>query len=258
MKQIALLIIIALATLTASAKSVAEQADDAYSADNFRLAEKLYRQAAATDGTSATLYFNLGNTYYRLGQPGRAILYYQRALKLDPANEDAATNLAFVNSRITDKAGDRGSFMSKLLDKTVSQASSDGWAWTALGAFAAVLVCVAFYIFSANVAVRKVSFFGGIALLCVAIIAIVLAVIAGRRATDNRRAIIITPSTQLSTSPRQPKDKSEEAMLLHEGTLVEIIDSVATPSDSINPMWLDVRVDNTHRAWVSAKAIERI
>lgn len=258
MKKIVSLLIIALAVLASQAASLAEQGDSAYTADDFQRAAELYTKAAETEGTSSALFYNLGNTYYRMGQLGRAILNYERALKLDPTNEDARANLAFVNSRIIDRPGDRGSVMSKIVDDTVSSAHSNTWSWLAIGCFTLLLIAIAVYIFSDNVALRKVSFFGGLALLALTIAEIVLAVIAADKATSTERAVVIAPSTQLSTSPRPPKDKTEQAILLHEGTVVEIIDSVATPADTANSVWLDVRVDNVNRAWISKSDTERI
>ena len=68
-------------------------------------------------------------------------------------------------------------------------------------------------------------------------------------------AIVIEPSTILSTSPRVPKDRTEEALLLHEGTKVEILDSIC---NSTSDKWYDVKVDNSHRAWINADAVEII
>lgn len=258
MKKIVSLLIIALAVLTSQAASLTEQGDSAYTADDFQRAAELYAKAAETEGTSSALFYNLGNTYYRMGQLGKAILNYERALKLDPTNEDARANLALVNSRIIDRPGDRGSVMSKIVDDTASSAHSNTWSLLAIGNFTLLLIAIAVYIFSDNVTLRKVSFFGGLALLALTIAGIILAVIAADKATSTERAVIIAPSTQLSTSPRLPKDKTEQAILLHEGTVVEIIDSVATPADTANPVWLDVRVDNANRAWISKSDTERI
>ncbi|WP_290381691.1 hypothetical protein [uncultured Muribaculum sp.] len=47
-------------------------------------------------------------------------------------------------------------------------------------------------------------------------------------------------------------------MLLHEGTKLEILDSVTTRIDSVTTRWYDVKVDNNNRAWVRASAVERI
>jgi hypothetical protein len=45
-------------------------------------------------------------------------------------------------------------------------------------------------------------------------------------------------------------------MLLHEGTKVTIVDSI--PGTGEDKMWYDVKVDDSHRAWVSSQAVEKI
>ena len=102
---------------TATAGPLDQQADSAYSADRFEEAARLYRKAIAEYGSSAELYYNLGNSYYRLGSPGKAIVAYERALRIDPTFSDARTNLDFVNSRLPDRQGERGTFMSNTFDR---------------------------------------------------------------------------------------------------------------------------------------------
>ncbi|WP_304685694.1 tetratricopeptide repeat protein [Muribaculum intestinale] len=242
-------------TITVSAQSLTQRADSAYAADNFAEATELYLQIADEEGTSSNLYYNLGNCYYRQGKPGMAILYYERALRLDPSNADARTNLEFVNSRITDEPGDRGMFISNTINGFACRLSGNEWAGIAIGCFIMLLGAVALYIFSANVPLRKVGFFGGFVLLALCIIANVFASVSTRYSTSHDHAVVIDSSTLLSTSPRVPKDRSEEAMLLHEGTCVEILDSVTTRVDSTVVKWYDVKVDNSHRAWINGNAI---
>ncbi|WP_295731764.1 tetratricopeptide repeat protein [uncultured Muribaculum sp.] len=242
-------------TFSMSAQSLVESADSAYAADDFAKSTALYLKAAEVDGTSSNLFYNIGNSYYRQGKPGMAILYYERALRLDPSNVDARANLEFVNSRITDEPGDRGMFISNTVNGIACRLSGNVWAGMAIGCFILMLGAVALYIFSANVPLRKVGFFGGFVLLALCVIANVFASVSTRYSTAHDRAVVIDPSTLLSTSPRVPKDRSEEAMLLHEGTCVEILDSVTTRIDSVATKWYDVKVDNNHRAWISGKAV---
>ncbi|MGD8453056.1 MAG: tetratricopeptide repeat protein [Phycisphaerae bacterium] len=75
--------------------------------DNPAAAEQQYRQAAACFETlaaaglgNAAIEFNLGNTYFRLGQSGKAILHYRRAARLDPANSQLLANLAFARRQV--------------------------------------------------------------------------------------------------------------------------------------------------------------
>lgn len=244
--------------LSAQTLSVTERADSAYTADNFGLASELYQKVIDDEGPSAALYYNLGNSYYRLGEMGKAILAYERALRLNPTYTDARNNLEFVNGRISDRPGERGTFLGNALDSAANSAHSNTWAWLAFSAFILTLAGVLAYIFSNQINIRKLGFFGGIVLLIATGIFIFLSYRSAAIAIADDAAIITVPSTILSTSPREPKDRNQEAMLLHEGTKVKILDSVKSTTDTINSLWYDVEVDNAHRAWINSAAVERI
>ena len=252
------IITLTLMASSAKASSVIEAADSAYSTSDYQKAAELYTKALADEGLSPQLYYNLGNAYYRLNRPGLAILNYHRALRLDPTYKDARENLEFVNSRITDRPGERGTFLGNAIDSAASAARSDTWTWIAFGAFAATCALVALYVFSSTVSYRKAGFFGGLAMLVITGIALFLAIRGASIQTDTTMAVVTEPSTILSTSPREPRDRSEEAMLLHEGTALKILDSVRSVTDSVPGMWYDVEIDNQHRAWINSRHAERV
>ncbi len=252
-------IILALAAAFPSAgATLTQQADSAYMHDDFAEATRLYLQIAETEGTSSDLYYNIGNCYYRQKQPGKAILYYERALRLDPSNEEARANLEFVNSKITDEPGDRGMFISNTVNGFAQKVPANTWAVIAIASFVLFLGAIALYVFMSNVRLRKTGFFGAIILLVICVLANIFASVATRYSTAGNIAVVTEPSTLLSTSPRAPKDRSEEAVLLHEGTTVEILDSVSVKTDSAAVKWYDVKVDNSTRAWIRGTDIERI
>lgn len=236
--------------------SLLVKANAAYEKDNFNEAIKLYDQVAATVGTSSELYYNMGNTYYRLGNMGKAILYYERSLNLDPSNDDARTNLEFVNDKIQLKI-DRGTtFFSDTIGGFVKQTSSNTWGWIGVVCFLLFIGAVVLYIFSGVIALRKIGFFGGGVLLLFSILANICAFYTHANAVNNDYAIVTVPSATLSTSPRIPKDKTEEAFLLNEGTKVEIVDSLKNVET--NDTWYDVKADEQHRAWINGSYIEKI
>jgi hypothetical protein len=75
--------------------------------DDHTRAKQLFRQAAAafeslvTDGArSVALEYNLGNTYFRLGELGRAILHYRRARQLEPSDAKLTANLRYARNRV--------------------------------------------------------------------------------------------------------------------------------------------------------------
>lgn len=259
MKNFIVLLLLLIATLPVNAgNNLMQQADSAYTADNFKEAADTYLHVINTEGSSAELLYNLGNCYYRLGEMGKAVLAYERALRLDPTFEDAKTNLDFVNARIADRPGERGSFLGNALDAAANSARSNTWAWLAFAFFAVTACGLMAYIFSETVIVRKIGFFGSILSILACGCFMYLAFRSAAIATADDVAIITSPSTILSTSPRVPKDRTQEAMLLHEGTKVTILDSVRSTTDSVNSLWYDVEVDNAHRAWINASAVEKI
>ncbi len=243
---------------TASAATLTQEADSAYMNDEYAKALDTYLKIVDSEGTSSNLYYNIGNCYYRLNKPGMAILYYERALRLDPSNDDARTNLEFVNSKITDELGDKGMFISNTVNGFAQRFPANDWAGLALGSFVLLLGAIALYFFASSIPLRKTGFFGAIVLLLICVFANICASIATRYSTSSDEAVIVEPSTLLSTSPRAPKDRSEEALLLHEGTKVTILDSVSSRQDSVVVKWYDVKVDNHNRAWIKGADIERI
>lgn len=258
MKKILSLIIIYVCVLTGNAAPIVERADSAYSADNFPLAIQLYQEALQKEGASTELYYNLGNAYYRDMQLGQAIIAYERALKIDPSNSDARTNLEFVNGKIADKPVDNDSLTEKLADKIINYTTADVWSWIALGLFCIFLAGVAGYIFTSSIPVRKICFFGGMVIFVLFLASLIVSINAASRSVSTDKAIVTSEAVHLGTSPRTPREKSEQAFLLHEGTKIAIVDSLTVTTDSLSTKWYEVKVDNEHRAWINSKDIEKI
>ncbi len=259
MKKIFALIITALISVMAtSAMTLAEKADSAYNHEDFVQAVRLYHQAITADGVSPELYYNLANSYYRIGKMGRAVIYYERALKLDPSFKDARTNLEFVKTRIIDKPEDDSTFLGNVHQGITGWMHPDLWAWTAFCMFVLVLGCVALYVFSGNVNVRKLGFFGGGIAIVLFFYTLIIAVQTARAPYQHNTAVIIVPTSNLSTQPGSHTGKNTKIIPVHEGTVVEIVDSMAIPGESSSPLWYDVKINNSTRAWVRSADVEKI
>lgn len=256
MKQVIIIILLAVLALPLLATNAnIDRANQAYKQELYNEALKLYLQEAQQSGVSSALYCNIGDTYYRLKDNVHAVLYYERALLLDPSNGDARFNLEFVRGKmqLPDDAGD--SWFSNWVDQTVSHLSSNTWAIIAIVTFLLFLAGVAAYLFLDNVLMRKIGFFGGAVLIVACILANLAAFYVYHKAIDGNGAIIMPESVTLSTAPREPRGKEEEAFKLQQGTRVEIVDSVA---DKANGKWLQVSTAGGHKAWVNAKEVEVI
>lgn len=241
----------------ATAETTSQLADSAYNKENYTEAIELYNKVLAENGRSSDVYYNLGNAWFRKGNTAQAILAYERALRIDPTNADARTNLDFVNSRLEDKPENNNSLIARVHQSIMTAVSANAWAWIALSTFLLLCGAIALYIFSGNIALRKLGFFGGIVLLVLSFYFVIVAAGAARRVNDHKEAIVTAPSTMLNSQPRMPK-QTETVVPLHEGTKVEIVDSVDTPDDPESPMWYNVRINGSMAAWLRAIDVERI
>ncbi len=256
MKQVIITILLTVLALPVLANNAnIDRANQAYKQELYNEALKLYLQEAEQTGVSSALYCNIGDTYYRLKDNVHAVLYYERALLLDPSNSDARFNLEFVRGKmqLPDDAGD--SWFSNWVDMTVSRLSSNAWAIIAIITFLLFLAGVAAYMFLDNVLMRKIGFFGGALMIVVSILANLAAFHVYHKATGGNGAIIMPESVTLGTAPREPRDKQEVAFELQQGTRVEIVDSI---TDKNSGKWLQISTAGGHKAWLNARDVEVI
>ena len=73
------------------------EANALYRANRFEEALEKYLQAAGTGSRDWRLFYNLGNAHFKVGKIGEAIVWYERALKHNPRDEDIIANLRFLN-----------------------------------------------------------------------------------------------------------------------------------------------------------------
>lgn len=246
------------ASVSAAPSALNAQADSAYNKEDYGLAVSLYNESIAQDGASSGIYYNLGNAYYRDGKLGKAIVCYERSLAFDPSNEDARTNLEFVKTKIQDIPEDDSSFLSNLHKSISSAMSPDGWAWLTLALFIILLGTIAVYIFSSDVTMRKIGFFGGGIVAVAFIYTIIIAWQTAGAPSRHNEAVVIVPTTNLSSAPRSTRGKTEKVVPIHEGTKIEILDSLSTPDDPDVGKWYDIKINNSSRAWLNADDVEKI
>ncbi|MBR1727819.1 MAG: tetratricopeptide repeat protein [Muribaculaceae bacterium] len=247
------LAIVAVASIAAAPTAMDKAAQD-YNQELYNKALAAYLAQAKTGEVSAGVYYNIGNTYYRLKDNAHAILYYERALLLEPGNSDARYNLDFVRTRAGIDQEQGSNILVVWIESAVGRLSSNAWAYIALAAFLLMLAAIAAYIWLDTVAWRKVGFFGAIVALLVTMVSMVCAWNMRARAQGHNQAIVITGPTALSTSPRTPKDKTEVAFELTPGFKVTIIDRVTTAG----AVWCHVETANRRQAWINARDIEVI
>lgn len=219
-----------------------EDGNAAYDEGNYEQAMTFYNSVVEAGMESAPLYFNMGNTYYKMKDYPHAILYYEKALKLDPSDEDIRVNLEIANLAVVDKINPiPQSFLARWWDSLRSSFSADGWAWLSVVFFALLLASLFAFLMSRRMGLRKAGFFVGlIALLCLAF-SVAFAIENHRALSRHDQAIVMTPTVTVMSSP---SDQSVGLFVLHEGAKVRVLDSARD--------WNKIRIADGSVGWLPA------
>ena len=111
-----------------------EQADSVYRKKNYKAAAELYEKIIKEKGVSVTAYYNLGNAYFRQKEYAKAILNYERALRLAPSDEDVRFNLAVARSKASvPQVNASEMFFITWIDRFIRNRSANVWGLWALG-----------------------------------------------------------------------------------------------------------------------------
>ena len=198
---------------------------------------------------SAALYCNMADAYFKAGNMPKAILNYERALKLDPSYEDARYNLELAGSMIQDRIDPVPEFILKVWAKDICWLmDSDAWAVTFIVLLALMLAMILLFLLSPSVAGRRTGFFTAIALLLLAAASLSFSIWQKNDYMKADKAIVMRPVSSVKSSPSS--EASQDLFVLHEGTKVEILDRVGS--------WSNIELADGRQGWIRTSDIEII
>ena len=79
------------------------KANQFYQKNSYNQALKIYLKLENNQYKNDALYYNIGNCYYKLEDFGRAVLYYEKALRISPKDKDILKNLKLAKAHLQDK-----------------------------------------------------------------------------------------------------------------------------------------------------------
>ena len=222
---------------------------EAYTAGDWNQAVADWSDVAATGLRSKELYFNLGNAYYKGGEIAKAVLNYERALRLDPSDADIRYNLEFARNMTQDRIDEVPEFILKTWARKVNYLlPSNAWAGLSLFLLALALALGLLFLLGPSAGARRTGFFTGIAALLLALAAWGFARSQKAAAERHDAAIVMRPVTSVTSSPSGEAAKS--LFILHEGTKVKVLDTVSG--------YTDIELADGRRGWIPSGDIEVI
>ena len=222
---------------------------DAYSAGDYQSAIGNWTAVQESGLESVELYFNLGNAYFKDGNLAKSILWYERALRLDPSDRDVRHNLEFARARTLDRIDTVPEFFLKTWFRNASYImSSDVWAVLSLIFLAITLGMLLLFLLGRGAAAKRTGFFTAIAALLLCLASWGFASLQKREALSHDRAIVMLPVASVKSAPSG--DSSTSLFVLHEGTEVKIVDSISG--------YTKVELSDGRQGWLETKSIEVI
>ena len=220
-------------------------ANQAYIDGDFLSAVKLYSAIENRGFYSARLYYNMGNAFFKAGNLGKAILYYNRALVISPSMEDAKHNLEIAEAQTKDNISVVPEFfLNRWMRSLRSSMSCMAWSLLSLVAFAALLAFTLLFLLAAGIKWRKVGFYSALCGAVLFVATLSFAISSRNEMLNHDEAIVMASAISVKSSPDRT---SKDIFILHEGTKVKVLDTYGA--------WNEIRIADGNEGWISSSAI---
>ena len=228
-----------------SQQSAFTDANAKYQSGDFKGALASYESLLNSGKETVALDYNLGNAHFRLGHKGRALVYYERALRIVPRDPDVLWNIGILKTAVADRIEPPDEnllvfWIRKITDRlTVNEISLALSGLLVLWAFSAFLT----FIFPA---MKPVGRGLGILTLMFALPAVVLF---GFKWLDIKdpQVVILDKEVQARYGP---SDKETKAFTVHEGAEAKVTDE--------SKDWLFITLSSKNSGWIPKKTCETI
>ncbi|MGZ0015522.1 tetratricopeptide repeat protein [Yeosuana sp. AK3] len=225
-----------------------EQGNKLYNDGKYAEAIQKYEAILETNHHSEALYFNLANAHYKLNHIAPSIYYFEKALQLAPNDQDIKNNLAFAKNMTIDAIEvipDAG--FSKLIRKVTDLMSFDNWAKLAVGSVILFVLIFLIYYLTYSTLKKRLAFISSNLFLFLAVISLVIAFHKFNESKKDNPAIIFAQETVIKS---EPNNRSQELFRLHEGTKVQILDTVN--------LWKEIKLSDGKTGWIENDDIKEL
>lgn len=247
MKKIVFILVLLLGfTSSAQSEALFGKATEAYNAGDYNKAIKNYLEITESGQHSAELYFNLGNSYYKLNQVAPSIYYYEKALLLKPNDSEIKNNLGYAQNMTLDAIEvmpETG--LSKIYNDITGFLSFDQWGYAAV-VFMILFVLMYIGFYYLNYATQKrIAFITSIVSLLIAVVSVIFAFLQYSDFKADQPAIVFDNEVKITSEPNK---RSQVVFTLHEGTKLNVLETLNE--------YQKVRIADGQTGWLTSESIK--
>lgn len=240
MKNLLFLVILLCAPVWAQNDTLFEEGNTAYTDGDYATAIEKYEQILHNGETSADLYYNLGNSYFKANNIAPSIYYFEKALQLNPNDRDIKNNLMIArNMVIDDVSADPETGISGLWKGVVSSLGYNQWGWLAIVFTVFFAALFLLYYFTRKSGLKRTFFSFSMLCIFLALFSLIFAIQQKKDFSNNNYAIIFA---QEAVVRGEPTMRSDEIFVLHEGTKVEVLETYQE--------WIKFELPNGLQGWM--------
>jgi tetratricopeptide (TPR) repeat protein len=240
--------ILLLATQVFFAQNGFEVGNDLYQKGKYNEAVVAYENVEKDNKQSAELYFNLGNSYYKLNKVAPAIYNYEKALLLSPKDGEVLANIRFAQKRTIDevKVIPKVGF-GKLLRDFTAIYDYNTWAWISVSLSVLFLFSFIGYYFSQLTLSKRIFFLGMFIIFVLLLISVAAAIFEKTHYKNERPAIVFAEMVDVKAEPQK---SASNVVTLHEGTKVFVKETLEN--------WKKVQLTDGTEGWIQTSAIKEL
>lgn len=225
-----------------------DSGNTAYSKNKFNQALKYYEQIVANGYESTELYFNLGNAHYKSGHLAKAILYYEKAKKISPNDEDILYNLKLVNKQLVDKIEPLPElFINDWWNNLLLTFPEKTWSLVAITFIWISFIFLLLYFIANKRSIRQSGFFISSIGFALSLLTLTIAYKSKKINLSHNEAIVVSLNVTVKGSP---SDQGTNLFVLHEGAKAKI--------EQISGDWVEIKIANGNRGWIKTVDLEVI
>jgi tetratricopeptide (TPR) repeat protein len=222
-----------------------DKATEAYNKGRYDEAISYYEQILESGRHSAAVYFNLGNSYYKKNEIAPSIYYYEKALLLEPGDPETRNNLRFAQNMTLDAITPLPQTdLQRLYRRLIFALSLDGWAYAGIFFVLLFVGAYLFFLGSDTPNRKRIGLITSLTSLMLAVVCTTLSYLQYRTYRKDQPAIVFAREIPVRS---EPNERSTSAFLLHEGTKVQVLDSLNE--------WRKIQLADGQNGWIAAESI---